>query len=624
MGQISKIYKQGGEKMYNNNTPIGLNNVPTSSSAIFGNNGTNKKAESEKGFDFFSMLSNRINMDEGKGNDTKEFSRGFNLDKLGFFTADLKNQFSTIPAPQKIERPQKVDIKPNKTETAHKNEKSQDASETKTEETKSENKESVQGEKNNVENTNQIESESTNEIALDLLSNENEEEVKVTETDSDLIEKVTEGLSEEQKMLLTENPENFEENLKKLAEEMPDSEMKEALLAVADNEELTEALKATLVEVPEQKVVSVTENEEAAPDQDMNVLNKKSHVEAKAKTAQTNEDSEAEGDETNVAVTEETEQSNVAELKTSHEKSKSSEQDEKTELKNDVIGKESIRKEFERIHKTDEVAEETALSAETAEVDSMSESMLNDLFGSESMSENVAPELSKAAQKLVEKFFGTFADEKSPDQGKKDLNQAFNNAAGKHSEGAGAIKSGSASNGGMNNGFSFHSGNANGEYAGYNKAGQTAPTSHTNFTELLQKAEMVKTRDGAKILSIEVEQNEMGKLEMELKSKDGVVTARLMAESESVKAELEKLTPQIREELQNQGVNLEVINVDVSSNNPDKRQASESESVSSKSKLSVSKAGDDFEELLAGSSAIDVLANLRREALNIQYVDELV
>jgi flagellar hook-length control protein FliK len=97
-----------------------------------------------------------------------------------------------------------------------------------------------------------------------------------------------------------------------------------------------------------------------------------------------------------------------------------------------------------------------------------------------------------------------------------------------------------------------------------------------------------------------------------------------MAESESVKAELEKLTPQIREELLNRGVNLEVINVDVSSNNPDKRQASESESVSRKSKLSVSKAGDDFEELLAGSSAIDVLANLRREALNIQYVDELV
>ena len=125
-------------------------------------------------------------------------------------------------------------------------------------------------------------------------------------------------------------------------------------------------------------------------------------------------------------------------------------------------------------------------------------------------------------------------------------------------------------------------------------------------------------------MSIEVEQNEMGKLEMELKSKDGVVTARLMAESESVKAELEKLTPQIREELLNRGVNLEVINVDVSSNNPDKRQASESESVSRKSKLSVSKAGDDFEELLAGSSAIDVLANLRREALNIQYVDELV
>ena len=608
--------------MYNNNTPIGLNNVPTSSSAIFGNNGTNKKAESEKGFDFFSMLSNRINMDEGKGNDTKEFSRGFNLDKLGFFTADLKNQFSTIPAPQKIERPQKVDIKPNKTETAHKNEKSQDASETKTEETKSENKESVQNKENNVENENQIDGELTNETALEVLLNE--EELKVTETDSDLIEKVTEGLSEEQKMLLTENPENFDENLKKLAEEMPDSDMKEALLAIVDNEELTESLKATLVQVPEQITVSATANEEAALDQEINVLNKKSTVETKTKPEQAKENNETEGDDANVAIEGETEQSNVAELKAGHEKNKSADKEEKPELNNEVISKESIRKEFERIHKTDEVAEQVNLTAEPSEAGSIDEIILNDLFGGESLSENVSPELSKAAQNLAAKFFGIFADEKSPDQGKKDLSQAFGNGMGKHADNAGSIKSGSASSGGMNNGFSFHSQNASSEYAGYSKTGQTAATSYTNFTEMLQKAEMVKTRDGAKILSIEVEQNEMGKLEMELKSKDGVVTARLMAESESVKAELEKLTPQIREELLNRGVNLEVINVDVSSNNPDKRQASESESVSRKSKLSVSKAGDDFEELLAGSSAIDVLANLRREALNIQYVDELV
>lgn len=583
--------------MYNNNTSIGSNNVSTTSAALFGNNSTNKKAESENGFDFFSMLSNRINIDDNKENTTKDFSRGLNLDKLGFFTADLKNQFGSIPVPQKIEKPQKADIATNKADTAQKKEKSQDVSETKTTKTESE---------NNVENENQIDGELTNETVLEVLLNE------------------AEGLSEEQKLLLTKDPENFDENLKKLAEEMPDSDMKEALLAIVDNEELTESLKATLVQVPEQITVSATANEEAALDQEINVLNKKSTVETKTKPEHAKENNETEGDDANVAIEGETEQSNVAELKAGHEKNKSADKEEKPELNNEVISKESIRKEFERIHKTDEVAEQANLTAETSEAGSIDESMLNDLFGGESLSENVSPELSKAAQNLAAKFFGIFADEKSPDQGKKDLSQAFGNGMGKHADNAGSIKSGSASNGGMNNGFSFHSQNASSEYAGYSKTGQTAATSYTNFTEMLQKAEMVKTRDGAKILSIEVEQNEMGKLEMELKSKDGVVTARLMAESESVKAELEKLTPQIREELLNRGVNLEVINVDVSSNNPDKRQASESESVSRKSKLSVSKAGDDFEELLAGSSAIDVLANLRREALNIQYVDELV
>lgn len=592
--------------MYNNNTSIGSNNVSTTSAALFGNNSTNKKAESENGFDFFSMLSNRINIDDNKENTTKDFSRGLNLDKLGFFTADLKNQFGSIPVPQKIEKPQKADIATNKADTAQKKEKSQDVSETKTTKTESENKESVQNKENNVENENQIDGELTNETVLEVLLNE------------------AEGLSEEQKLLLTKDPENFDENLKKLAEEMPDSDMKEALLAIVDNEELTESLKATLVQVPEQITVSATANEEAALDQEINVLNKKSTVETKTKPEHAKENNETEGDDANVAIEGETEQSNVAELKAGHEKNKSADKEEKPELNKEVISKESIRKEFERIHKTDEVAEQANLTAETSEAGSIDESMLNDLFGGESLSENVSPELSKAAQNLAAKFFGIFADEKSPDQGKKDLSQAFGNGMGKHADNAGSIKSGSASNGGMNNGFSFHSQNASSEYAGYSKTGQTAATSYTNFTEMLQKAEMVKTRDGAKILSIEVEQNEMGKLEMELKSKDGVVTARLMAESESVKAELEKLTPQIREELLNRGVNLEVINVDVSSNNPDKRQASESESVSRKSKLSVSKAGDDFEELLAGSSAIDVLANLRREALNIQYVDELV
>ena len=171
---------------------------------------------------------------------------------------------------------------------------------------------------------------------------------------------------------------------------------------------------------------------------------------------------------------------------------------------------------------------------------------------------------------------------------------------------------------GMSNGFSFQSGvsqtyNENGKLA----QAQNAPM--TSFSELLTKAEMVKTKDGAKVMNIELEQEGMGKLELELSSKDGEVTARLSAESDLAKAKLEELVPQIKENLQEKGVNLTQINVDVSSKDADGNgdKYLNSGRKRSKSNRLGRIEGNSVKEIIEKR----ILPNLRREALNIQSVD---
>lgn len=177
---------------------------------------------------------------------------------------------------------------------------------------------------------------------------------------------------------------------------------------------------------------------------------------------------------------------------------------------------------------------------------------------------------------------------------------------------------GQNSGSGMSNGFSFQSG-VNQTYNENGKLSQAQNTPMTSFSELLTKAEMVKTKDGAKVMNLELEQEGMGKLELELSSKDGEVTARLSAESDLAKAKLEELVPQIKENLQEKGVNLTQINVDVSSRdadgNNDKylntgRKRSKSNRLSGIESNSV-------KEIIEKR----ILPNLRREALNIQSVD---
>ena len=177
---------------------------------------------------------------------------------------------------------------------------------------------------------------------------------------------------------------------------------------------------------------------------------------------------------------------------------------------------------------------------------------------------------------------------------------------------------GQNSGSGMSNGFSFQSG-VNQTYNENGKLAQTQNTPMTSFSELLTKAEMVKTKDGAKVMNLELEQEGMGKLELELSSKDGEVTARLSAESDLAKAKLEELVPQIKENLQEKGVNLTQINVDVSSKNADENG---DKFLSFGRKKGKSNRLDGIESNSV-KEIIEkrILPNLRREALNIQSVD---
>jgi hypothetical protein len=170
---------------------------------------------------------------------------------------------------------------------------------------------------------------------------------------------------------------------------------------------------------------------------------------------------------------------------------------------------------------------------------------------------------------------------------------------------------------GSNSGFSFQSGLSQ-NYNQNGKISQAPNTPGPTFTEFLNKAEMVQTKDGAKVMNLEVEQDGLGKLELELTSKDGEVTARLSAESDLAKAKIEELAPQIKENLLEKGVNLTQINVDVSSKDADENGDKYlNTGRKNKSRKLDGIKGSSVKEIIEKK----VLPNLRRVALNIQSVD---
>ncbi len=105
---------------------------------------------------------------------------------------------------------------------------------------------------------------------------------------------------------------------------------------------------------------------------------------------------------------------------------------------------------------------------------------------------------------------------------------------------------------------------------------------------------------------------------MELKSKDGIVTARLMAENPVVRDTIESLIPQIREHLAEQGITLQQFTVDVyarqSPNDPSSGRQSDGNFNRSSSASRASSTGDITDEdsglhekaLTNGNGMIDI------------------
>lgn len=169
-------------------------------------------------------------------------------------------------------------------------------------------------------------------------------------------------------------------------------------------------------------------------------------------------------------------------------------------------------------------------------------------------------------------------------------------------------------NNGFANGFSSNHG-SNSTFA----TNRQVPTGNNSvfLSQLLEKAEMIKTSDGKKVLSLEMDPKELGKMEMELTSKDGTVTAKISAENDLAKAKLEELAPQIKEHLNNQGINLTEITVDISSGHPDERNKHQMSDEKNKSSRTEGISATGNEQIIRKN----ILPNLRKVALNIQSVD---
>ena len=278
---------------------------------------------------------------------------------------------------------------------------------------------------------------------------------------------------------------------------------------------------------------------------------------------------------------------------------------EKMQKDDNVVPEESLRQKF-----AEAIGQEKHENSENPDA-SLAQQAMN--VGEQAP--QAAATAANSAEETANKIFAALTGKSEGVNGKAEPSQIL--VAG--SEGASkGFTMGQNNGSGMNNSFSFQSG-VNQTYNENGKMSQAQNTPTASFSELLTKAEMVKTKDGAKVMNIELEQEGIGKLELELSSKDGEVTARLSAESELAKAKLEELTPQIKENLIEKGVNLTQINVDVSSKNADESgdKYLNSGRKRSKSNRLGGIEGNSVKEIIEKR----ILPNLRREALNIQSVD---
>lgn len=350
------------------------------------------------------------------------------------------------------------------------------------------------------------------------------------------------------------------------------------------------AAEETVVEAESQEVASNLNHQKKAEVSEEKVVEENTDSEAVEAAAENSENSEKE----------------VAKSDSKSEKESKFDEIVETLQKDDgVVPEESLREEFARLTGQNEQA--SSENADTAVMDQTVVAM-------EQQAPQAAATADSTADETADKIFAALTEKLDGVEGKSSKTQAI---AG-NAEGANKGFSMNQNNGsGMNNGFSFQSDSSQ-TYDASGKVAQPQSAPAMNFSELLTKAEMIKTKDGAKVMNIEVDQEGMGKLQMELISKDGEVTARLSAESDMAKIKLEEIAPQIKENLQEKGVNLTQISVDVSSKNADDNR-NEYQSFGKKNRSArLDRVGNRSTNEIIREN---ILPNLRRQALNIQSVD---
>lgn len=143
------------------------------------------------------------------------------------------------------------------------------------------------------------------------------------------------------------------------------------------------------------------------------------------------------------------------------------------------------------------------------------------------------------------------------------------------------------------------------------------PIKSMMFSRILEKAHLFKNNQ-QQTLSIKLNPEYLGKLDMSLVSRNGTVSAKICAENQMVKSKLEEMAPVIKENLAAQGIEVAQISVDISFSRPDDNNAGNSFETGTKNhsghNMTVS-------EDISSDEGKDVLTNLRKAALNIYSVD---
>ncbi len=457
-----------------------------------------------------------------------------------------------------------------------------------------------------------------------------------------------EQMSPQDLLALAEAPEEFKQALLELTAEMPDSDEKQELLSLLNGEEFSEMLKQlseeirlaiaedgtgseNSSEVPVAVEMMQTIGEAVANDKAVDKTSTEHHQAAVAQKVKSAASADAEEVETTEASGQAEESSSTeteAVVETDSEiKAKAGKNQEKAEvsekneqklqarLDSDKPGEhESLRQEFRKLNQT---AQEAAQSSQSDEAQAPGQAPATGQNNSPALQPAVQTELRQAVEEAARRFLSAMNGKSSEGNAKTESHSQVYAADSFRKP---VQASNGSGNSGMNNGFAFQSGSTSNQNS-VNKAAAPLPLNTTNFAELMEKAEFVKTKDGAKILNLELAQKELGKVEMELTSKDGAVTARLSAENSVAKAKLDELAPQIKEQLLSQGVNLSEITVDISSRNPDEGNRNQMSGGKGKSgRIDASRNRQDAEAIIKKN----VLPNLRRAALNIQAVDMMV